>query len=244
MPTFAGTCVRSSTSYSSSLSPERITGGLPGRGASRIRGRTRDEGGRALKTFVESGGTLVSLDQAGGFAISALALPVRDVTRDIRTDTFFGPGSIVRVEVDPTQPLAYGMSPHTAGFFVFSSPYETLASSDTTTAARFGDKDLLLSGWLEGEQTIAGRSAVVRQRGTGRVILMGFAQHRHSHCHVPLFSTPSSRRGRKKGRSRFSDVNPRKTPLSFVGETTPVPFSVGTRVATSSSVVCPIDQIH
>jgi Zinc carboxypeptidase len=164
-----------------SLSPERIAGGLsqdvvPAGYA----GGLGDEGGRALKTFVESGGTLVSLDQAGGFAISALALPVRDVTRGIKTDTFFGPGSIVRVEVDPAQPLAYGMSPHTAGFFVFSSAYETLSSSDTTTAARFGDKDLLLSGWLEGEQTIAGRSAVVQvNAGTGRVILMGFpVQHR------------------------------------------------------------------
>jgi zinc carboxypeptidase len=164
-----------------SLPPDRIADGLsqdvvPPAYA----GGLGDAGGRALKTFVENGGTLVSLDQAGGFAISALGLPVRDVTRDLRSDRFFGPGSIVRVETDPAQPLAYGMSPHTAGFFAFSSAYEILSSAATTTAARYGDKDVLVSGWLEGEQVIAGRPAVVQvSAGTGRVILLGFpVQHR------------------------------------------------------------------
>jgi hypothetical protein len=139
-----------------------------------------DAGGRALKAFVEKRGTLVSLDQAGGFAISALGLPVRDVTRDLRSDTFFGPGSILRVEVDPAQPLAYGMSPHTAGFFAFSSAYEILSPADTITPARYSDKDVLVSGLLEGEQLIAGHPAVVQvNSGMGRVILLGFpVQHR------------------------------------------------------------------
>jgi len=166
-----------------SLPPDRIASGfsqdvVPPAYA----GGLGDAGGRALKTFVEGGGTLVTLDQAGGFAISALGLPVRDVTRDLRSDRFFGPGSIVRVEADTAQPLAYGMNPHTAGFFAFSSAYEILSSPDTTTitAARYGDKDLLVSGWLEGEQIIAGHPAVVQvNSGMGRVILLGFSvQHR------------------------------------------------------------------
>jgi hypothetical protein len=164
-----------------SLPPDRIAGGLsqdvvPPAYA----GGLGDAGGRALKAFVESGGTLVSLDQAGGFVTSALGLPVRDLARDVSSDRFFGPGSILRVEVDPGQPLAYGMSSHTAGFCAFSSAYEILSPADTTTAARYGDKDVLLSGWLEGEQMIAGRPAVVQvNSGMGRVILLGFpVQHR------------------------------------------------------------------
>jgi hypothetical protein len=67
------------------------------------------------------------------------------------------------------------MSPHTAGFFAFSSAYEILASAEATSAAHFGDKDVLISGWLEGEQVIAGRPAVVQVNvGKGRVILLGF----------------------------------------------------------------------
>ncbi len=48
------------------------------------------------------------------------------------------------------------------------------------TIARYGDQDVLLSGWLEGEDMIAGRAAVVEAPvGTGRVVLFGFpVQHR------------------------------------------------------------------
>jgi hypothetical protein len=46
--------------------------------------------------------------------------------------------------------------------------------------ARYGDEDLLVSGWLEGEATIAGRPAAVEVGvGAGRVVLLGFrVQHR------------------------------------------------------------------
>ena len=74
------------------------------------------------------------------------------------------------------------MNPHTAGFFAFSSAYEILSSAGTTTitAARYGDKGVLLSGWLEGEQIFAGHPAVVQvNSGMGHVILLGFpVQHR------------------------------------------------------------------
>jgi zinc carboxypeptidase len=164
-----------------SLPPDRIANGLsPDVVPATFAGGLGEAGGQALKVFVESGGTLVTLDQAGGFAISAVGLPIRDLTRDVRSDKLFGPGSIVRIEIDPSKPLGYGMSPHTAGFFAFSSAYEILSPANATTAARYGNNDVLLSGWLEGEQVIAGRPAVVEVSvGTGRVILLGFpVQHR------------------------------------------------------------------
>mgnify|MGYP000915249444 CR=1 FL=1 len=46
--------------------------------------------------------------------------------------------------------------------------------------ARYADRDILQSGWLLGEQTIAKKAAMVAaQLGQGRVILIGFrVQHR------------------------------------------------------------------
>jgi hypothetical protein len=46
--------------------------------------------------------------------------------------------------------------------------------------ARYGEKGILLSGWLEGEEAIAGKAAVVEAKsGQGRAVLIGFrAQHR------------------------------------------------------------------
>jgi hypothetical protein len=148
------------------------------------------DGVAALKTFVEDGGTLVTLDSAGGLAIEALGLPVTDVTRDLRAEEFFCPGSIVRLRLDASHPIAFGMPEETAAFFAYSAAYAvtgagttdggTTTSAALTAVASYGAKDVLLSGWLEGERTIAGRAAVIEARtGAGRVVLIGFrAQHR------------------------------------------------------------------
>jgi hypothetical protein len=160
--------------------PDIFTGGLGTEGAS------------ALRAFVEAGGTLVALDSSGALAINALNLPIRDVTQDAPPSEFFCPGSIVRLELDPSQPLAYGMRPRTAGFFAYSSAYEVTAPPTTEGHAgapgfsaiqavgRYAARDVLMSGWLEGERVIAGRDAVLVARvALGRVVLIGFrAQHR------------------------------------------------------------------
>src|SRR5581483_5640583 len=58
------------------------------------------EGADALRTFVREGGTLVCLEQASTYAIEALGLPVTDVLRGLPTSTFYGPGSLLRVQMN------------------------------------------------------------------------------------------------------------------------------------------------
>jgi glutamine amidotransferase-like uncharacterized protein len=76
------------------------------------------------------------------------------------------------------------MPPYTAGFFGYGSAYEVSPGASATekidTIARYAVKDLLVSGWLEGESVIAGRAAIVQATvGAGRVVLFGFrVQHR------------------------------------------------------------------
>jgi hypothetical protein len=67
-----------------------------------------------------------------------------------------------------------------AAFFSFSSAYDVGTAPGVRVVARYGEKDILMSGWLEGEQAIAGRPAVVEAKaGLGRAVLIGFrAQHR------------------------------------------------------------------
>jgi hypothetical protein len=162
--------------------PEQYTGGL---------GET---GLLALKQFVEAGGTLVALDSSGALAVNILGLPVRDVAQAAGPGEFFCPGSIVGLELDPAHPLAYGMPARTAAFFAYSAAWEVLSPPPTTdghagaappgpavdVVARYPTRDVLLSGWLEGERVIAGRPAVLSARvGLGRAVLIGFrAQHR------------------------------------------------------------------
>jgi hypothetical protein len=134
----------------------------------------------ALKAFVEAGGTLVCLDNSAQLAIDALQLPVKNVVAGLPAEQFFCPGSIVRLELDTFQPLGFGMLSDNAAFFSFSSAYDATPGPDLRVIARYGEKNILMSGWLEGEQAIAGRAAVVEAKsGAGRVVLIGFrAQHR------------------------------------------------------------------
>jgi len=139
-----------------------------------------EAGVAALKAFVEEGGTLVCLDSSAQLAIDALKLPVKNVVSGLPSEQFFCPGSIVRLDLDASQPLGFGMIEKNAAFFSFSSAYDATPGPNVRVVARYGEKDILMSGWLEGEQAIAGRPAVVEAKaGLGRAVLIGFrAQHR------------------------------------------------------------------
>jgi hypothetical protein len=174
-----------------SASPDQLlAGNRTGTVPPEYAGGIAELGSTALKAFVAAGGTLIALDQASAFAIDLFKLPLRDVAREVGSDEFVCPGSILRIELDETHPVSYGMTPRTAGFFLSSSAYEVTAPTAGDTdfvsprgihvLARYGLNDLLLSGWLEGEHVIAGRAAAVEiDYAAGRIVLLGFStQHR------------------------------------------------------------------
>jgi hypothetical protein len=141
-----------------------------------------DDGLRALDAFVRAGGTLICLDQSGELAIDLFTLPVKDVARQAG-DELVAPGTILRVDVDPADPLSSGMPAQTTAFFASSAAYDIApgaAGSGVKTAVRYTSRDLLVSGLLRGGDTIQGRPAVVSATvDTGRVVLFGFrVQHR------------------------------------------------------------------
>jgi hypothetical protein len=169
----------------------------------------------ALRAFVRAGGSLVCLGASGSLAIGAFELPVRDIARG-DDDRIFVPGSIVRLALDPTQPLSFGMPHDTAAFFAFSSVFAVApappagagseappqpASGSIRTIARYGERDLLLSGWLEGEDMMAGRPAILEAPvGAGRVVLLGFPVQHRAQSHATfrllfnaLFTAPQGR---------------------------------------------------
>ncbi|NJD20709.1 MAG: peptidase M14 family protein [Gemmatimonadetes bacterium] len=143
-----------------------------------------NEGVAALKAFVEAGGTLVTFSRAGELAIEGLGVPVRNVLAGLPGRTFWSPGSTLRVKVDATDPYAYGMPERAlATFLAGGQVYETVPSEKNEAVRRlvtYVDRDVLESGWLLGEEQIAGKAAVVSvEKGKGRVLLIGFrAQHR------------------------------------------------------------------
>jgi Zinc carboxypeptidase len=183
-----------------SASRERLaSGNAPGSAPPEYVGGIGDNGMVALMAFIDRGGTIVCLDQASEFGIWLFNLPMREVARSAG-ERFSARGSILRIDLDVSKPLTFGMEAQTAAFFTSSSAFDLSgaasnapqASSGPNAAAsgrpapvleaiaRYGAKDILLSGYLEGEDVIASQAAVVEARiGRGRVLLFGFPpQHR------------------------------------------------------------------
>ena len=141
-----------------------------------------------IKKFVEEGGTLVALRQGCLFAIDKLGLPVVDLLKDVRPQRrrrmgttsgspqaaavkFVAPGSLMKMTHDPKHPVAYGMPEKAAGMF-----YGSYAFEGGKVVSKYGDKDILLSGYIVGEKYLNNKAAVVEvPLGKGKAILLGFA---------------------------------------------------------------------
>jgi zinc carboxypeptidase len=165
--------------------PPRYAGGL---GAAGI---------EAIREFVTNGGTLVLLDHASELATESLGVPVkrivvpRRLTDETRsrapeagesTEPLYAPGSILRVLVDTTNAVAFGMPDTAAVYFTNSVTFDVTAASQVRVIARYPERgeDILLSGYLQGASQIAGKAAAITAPvGRGHVVMFGFRpQHR------------------------------------------------------------------
>jgi hypothetical protein len=160
------------------------------------RGGIGEAGVDNLKQFVADGGTLITMGNACDLAIEKLPIPVRNLKKGLTREQHYAPGAILRLEVDTQHPVGYGMADETFGFYVnspFFSIVEGFASQRTRVVARYPNTNVVASGWLKGEDLMAGRAAVVSiDLNPGRVMLFGLRpQHRaQTHATFPmLFNT-------------------------------------------------------
>jgi hypothetical protein len=156
------------------------------------RGGIGELGMEAISRFVAEGGTLIALGAASDLAIDRLPIPVRNLKRALRREQHYAPGTIVNLQTDPAHPLSQGLAPATFAFYTnspFFAPIEGFTSYKTTVAARFPALNVVASGWLQGEELMAGRAAVLSvEMNPGRVVLFGIRpQHRgQTHATFPL----------------------------------------------------------
>lgn len=125
------------------------------------------------------------------FAAALLGLPVRNVVAGVSTRDFYVPGSLIRVEVEPSDPLTFGMDReavattwrHALVMEVIeaareksSQAGEQILTQQAVVFARFPTENVRADGWVIGEtRYLAGRPAAVRvPLGKGQVVLLGF----------------------------------------------------------------------
>ncbi|HZX11730.1 MAG TPA: hypothetical protein VFG01_12360, partial [Acidobacteriota bacterium] len=141
------------------------------------------QGVEALKTFVSEGGILVTLNDACDLVIEEFKPPVSNTLEGVSREKFFCPTSILELNVNKRSPIGYGMAAETAAVFSRSKAFRTSIPDmewDRTVVASYPKKDILLSGWLLGEDTLSRRAAVVDVTyKKGHIILIGIrCQHR------------------------------------------------------------------
>ncbi|MGE0040680.1 MAG: M14 metallopeptidase family protein [Vicinamibacterales bacterium] len=138
-----------------------------------------------IKQFVEQGGVAIAWSNSAVLG-QHLGLPLGDHLTEVGDDgnrhdlprtKFFIPGSILRIAVDNTNPLAYGME-KTVDVFFDEDPVMELAPNASLEGVRpvawFADGQPLRSGWAWGQHYLEGGTAAVEATlGKGKVFLFG-----------------------------------------------------------------------
>jgi hypothetical protein len=151
------------TGYSEDAMPAPYAGGIG------------PEGVEALRDFVEGGGRVVSIDEATDFAIDAFELNIRDAVADLPPEDFYIPGSILRLDLDPSHPISEGEPAENIAWYWRTSRAFEVNDDRATVVGTYGDGDPRLAGWVLGEEHVAGQPALVEvEVGQGSVVLFGF----------------------------------------------------------------------
>jgi hypothetical protein len=175
--------------FASQTATQIINGNAAGTVPAEYTGGISEAGVKNLKEFVNNGGMLVCFDNACDLAIKEFNLPLRNTLEGVRSSEFYCPGSIVALDVDNKHPIAALLPESLPAYFINSSAFTAAADANVRVIARYAKENVLLSGWLLGEDKLRGQIALAEVGvGKGRVVLFGFRpQHRgQSWATLPL----------------------------------------------------------
>ena len=145
---------------------------------------TAAETGPQLRKFVEEGGTILAVGRSAMNFAQVFGLPITNhlverspegTVRSIPSERYFVPGSILRVAVDNTAPVAHGFDTHVDVLFD-TSPVFRLGPDAMMTGVRavawFDTATPLRSGWAYGQGYLDGGVEVVQANvGKGKLFL-------------------------------------------------------------------------
>jgi len=149
-----------------------------------------------LKAFVEEGGTLVCNKNSSEFAIDEFKLPIKNVLKAVKSDTFNCPGSLIKVTYNLDHPLTFGLEKKGMGYFSRGLAFERITKTDENkqnetykgsiqNIAHYPEERLLISGWILGEELIRGKTAILEASyKKGKILLFGFNIHNRAQSYV------------------------------------------------------------
>jgi hypothetical protein len=161
--------------------PSRRNAGNPeGSSPAEYPNEITEAGIKNLKDFVNGGGMLICFDKACDMAIKEFNLPLRNTLQGVRSSEFYCPGSIVALDVDNKHAIGATLPATVPAYFINSSAFTASGDANVRVVARYAKENVLLSGWLLGEDKLRGQIALAEVSvGKGRIVLFGFRpQHR------------------------------------------------------------------
>ncbi len=166
--------------FPSQSSAQILNGNAAGNYPAEYTGGITEAGVKNLKEFVNGGGMLICFDNACDMAIKEFNLPLRNTLEGVRSSEFYCPGSIVALELDNKHPIAASLPSTLPAYFINSSAFTAAPDANVRVIARYAKENVLLSGWLLGEDKLRGQIALAEVGvGKGRIVLFGFRpQHR------------------------------------------------------------------
>ncbi|HOZ13328.1 MAG TPA: M14 family metallopeptidase [Tenuifilaceae bacterium] len=140
--------------------------------------------------FINDGGIAISWEAStelfeGTLSINQpnskeeFVLPFRNVGDAIEKLGVKCPGSLIRIKLNNESPITWGLGKEIGIFYRGKPAFTTQIPNldmDRRIIGYFGDDNLLISGYLKGEEFLAKKSAIVWiQKGKGQIVLMGFS---------------------------------------------------------------------
>jgi hypothetical protein len=142
-----------------------------------------------LLQYINQGGKVIAwgestdlftglLELTQGEAKEEFTLPYNNVADQARTQGLFIPGSLMRVVLKADHPLTWGMLPE-VGIFYRGRPLFTTSvprfDMDRRVIASFPEKDIFMSGYVEKEETLSNKAAMIwLKKGKGQLVLFAF----------------------------------------------------------------------
>jgi Zinc carboxypeptidase len=138
---------------------------------------TLDDTVPQIKDFLDHGGSVITIGQSTVLG-SQLGLSMDNYLVDhdkvaLSRDEYFVPGSILRINVDNTQPVAWGL-PSEMDVHFNNSPVYSPGTPGVTPLAWFSTREPLRSGWAWGQHYLNGGVTMAQARvGSGTLYMFG-----------------------------------------------------------------------
>lgn len=162
------------------------TDNIPDEFKNRAGNITLDKTAPQLRKFVENGGVILTVGTSSAGFGKYLDLPFADALSEkqidgsekkLSSDKFYVPGSVLRVKVDNTRPIAYGVSEDLDILFSNDPVFRLLPDAKqkgVNPVAWFPNATPLRSGWALGQNYLDGvNTAFEASIGKGKVFLFG-----------------------------------------------------------------------